>query len=180
MDNTVLNGRVLWFDGSSTIAQDLIEAAIMEGVSVKHIFVSEITDAIKKFNNLFEKDILTIKEHSDPIQKDWNIPEEYKDKDIRKHIYELLTIDISKFPEPDRTIRLDRLNYEIDLFFNSGLEDVIRVMIYIIDTFTTNSIVWGVGRGSSVSSYLLYLIGVHDVDPILYNLDIHEFIKKEK
>jgi len=40
-----------------------------------------------------------------------------------------------------------------------------------------NNLVWGVGRGSSVSSYLLYLIGVHKVDSYKYRLDIKEFLK---
>ena len=50
-------------------------------------------------------------------------------------------------------------------------------MKYIIDTLRENNIVWGVGRGSSVSSYMLYLIGVHKVDSIKYNLNINEFIR---
>jgi DNA polymerase III alpha subunit len=41
----------------------------------------------------------------------------------------------------------------------------------------SNNIVWGVGRGSSVASYVLYLLGVHKVDSIKYGLDIREFLK---
>ena len=40
-----------------------------------------------------------------------------------------------------------------------------------------NNIVWGVGRGSSVSSYVLFLMGVHKVDSMKYNLDIKDFLK---
>ena len=40
-----------------------------------------------------------------------------------------------------------------------------------------NNIVYGVGRGSSVSSYILYLIGVHRVNSLKFNLDIKEFLK---
>ena len=35
----------------------------------------------------------------------------------------------------------------------------------------------GVGRGSSVASYILYLIGVHRIDSIKYNLDWKEFLR---
>jgi DNA polymerase III alpha subunit len=38
-------------------------------------------------------------------------------------------------------------------------------------------VLWGVGRGSSVASYCLYILGVHKVDSIKYELDIHEFLK---
>jgi DNA polymerase III alpha subunit len=39
------------------------------------------------------------------------------------------------------------------------------------------NIVWGVGRGSSVASYVLYLIGVHKIDSLYYNLDVEEFLR---
>jgi DNA polymerase III alpha subunit len=51
------------------------------------------------------------------------------------------------------------------------------MLIYIIDTMRKNNIVWGVGRGSSVASYILYLLGVHKVDSVKYNLHIEEFLK---
>jgi DNA polymerase III alpha subunit len=40
-----------------------------------------------------------------------------------------------------------------------------------------NNIVWGVGRGSSVASYVLYLLGIHKIDSIKYNLSPDEFFK---
>ena len=59
---------------------------------------------------------------------------------------------------------------------NRNLFPVLKVLIYIIDTMRKNNLVWGIGRGSSVASYVLYLIGVHKVDS-KYNLDIKEFPK---
>jgi len=50
-------------------------------------------------------------------------------------------------------------------------------MIYFVDTLRKHNILWGVGRGSSVSSYILYLIGIHRIDSIKYNLNIGEFLK---
>jgi len=55
--------------------------------------------------------------------------------------------------------------------------DVLHVMKYIVDTLRANNILWGVGRGSSVASYVLFLIGIHKVDSIKYNLPIEEFFK---
>ncbi len=54
---------------------------------------------------------------------------------------------------------------------------VLNLLLYLVDHFRTNKIVWGVGRGSSVASYILYLIGIHKVDSIKYDLDIGEFLK---
>jgi DNA polymerase III alpha subunit len=42
---------------------------------------------------------------------------------------------------------------------------------------TAKNIVWGVGRGSSCSSYLLYLLGLHEVDVVKYDVDISDFIR---
>ena len=55
--------------------------------------------------------------------------------------------------------------------------DVLRYLKYLVDTMRKHKIVWGVGRGSSVASYCLFLIGVHRVDSVLYQLDIKEFLK---
>jgi DNA polymerase III alpha subunit len=47
----------------------------------------------------------------------------------------------------------------------------------MVDTFREEKIVWGVGRGSSVASYVLYLLGVHKVDSLKYNLNVDEFLR---
>ena len=55
--------------------------------------------------------------------------------------------------------------------------DLLRYMIYLVDFMRKENIVWGVGRGSSVASYVLYLIGIHKVDSIQYGLDYKEFLR---
>ena len=66
---------------------------------------------------------------------------------------------------------------EIKIYKNLELMDVLATLIYIINTLVDNNIVWGVGRGSSVSSYVLYLIGVHDIDSFKYDLKIEDFLR---
>jgi DNA polymerase III alpha subunit len=56
--------------------------------------------------------------------------------------------------------------------------DILNVMHYIVEVLRKNNIVWGVGRGSSVACYALYLLGVHKIDSIKYNLPIEEFFKE--
>ena len=70
---------------------------------------------------------------------------------------------------------------------NPSFEDIqdnmilmLKTMKYIVDTLRTNNVVWGVGRGSSVASYVLHIIGVHKIDSVKYNLPIEEFFKGEK
>jgi DNA polymerase III alpha subunit len=54
---------------------------------------------------------------------------------------------------------------------------LLKYIKYLVDTMREHKIVWGVGRGSSVASYALYLIGVHKIDSVKYGLDINEFLK---
>ena len=71
----------------------------------------------------------------------------------------------------------NRVSAELELFIQHGMFDMLFYLKYLVDTMRENNIVWGVGRGSSVASYVLFLIGVHKIDSIKYNLDIKEFLK---
>jgi DNA polymerase III alpha subunit len=66
---------------------------------------------------------------------------------------------------------------ELTMFEERNLFPVIQILIYIIETMRKHKLVWGVGRGSSVASYVLYLLGVHKIDSLKFNLDIQEFLK---
>jgi DNA polymerase III alpha subunit len=66
---------------------------------------------------------------------------------------------------------------EYDMFEKKEFIKVLQFLIYFIDILRANNIVWGVGRGSSVASFCLFLIGVHKINPLLYNLNISEFLR---
>lgn len=100
-------------------------------------------------------------------QEQWNMPEEYKTLDIEKWLYEQCTSQIST----------TRVTAELDAFKARNMLDLLRWLKYFVDTCSKEGVVWGVGRGSSVASYILYLIGVHSIDPIKYNLDWQEFLR---
>lgn len=71
----------------------------------------------------------------------------------------------------------DRVNMEMDLYEQRDLIPLLQLMLYLVDHFRSQNVVWGVGRGSSVASYVLYLIGVHKIDSMRYGLDVREFLK---
>jgi DNA polymerase III alpha subunit len=70
-----------------------------------------------------------------------------------------------------------RVVEELALFRQHNMIDLLRYLKYLVDILRTNNVLWGVGRGSSVASYCLYILGVHKVDSIKYELDIREFLK---
>jgi DNA polymerase III alpha subunit len=97
----------------------------------------------------------------------WFMPEECNTFPIMEWLYEQCTTEEQK----------KRVDEEIVLFIQHGMFDLLFYLKYLVDTMRQNNIVWGVGRGSSVASYVLYLIGIHRIDSIKYNLDIKEFLK---
>jgi DNA polymerase III alpha subunit len=63
------------------------------------------------------------------------------------------------------------------LYQERGLFDLLRYLTYLVEIMKSNSIIWGVGRGSSVASYVLYKLGVHRIDSMYYDLDPLEFLR---
>ena len=98
---------------------------------------------------------------------EWNLPQQYKDIDI---VEWLNNRELTQQQQ-------DRLNLELQLYKERNMLPVLQFLLYFIDKLKDNNIVWGVGRGSSVSSYVLFLMGVHRIDSVKYNLDIKEFLK---
>ena len=101
--------------------------------------------------------------------KEWFIPREYKDMDIEGFLTDVC-------PKKNH----ERLIAELELYKKHDMIPVLKTMKYIVDTLRSNKVVWGVGRGSSVASYVLFLLGVHYIDSIKYNLPIEEFFKGDQ
>lgn len=182
---TELNERTLWYDGDSTVPADSITGMVSAGMSTSGLFVEELTNDIEQFNQFVPDDEkITIKGDVRDLEFGWTIPKEFQELDVEEYVIDkLLKEDGVWFPiSADAVTSImrthnDRVSEELKLYKSQGLYDVLRVLIYIINTLRSNDIVWGVGRGSSVSSYILYLIGVHDVDSVKYNLDITDFLR---
>ena len=77
----------------------------------------------------------------------------------------------------DTDAKLQRCGQELLMYQERGLFNLLRYLKYLVDTLTANQMIWGVGRGSSVASYVLYLLGVHRIDSIYYDLDPSEFLR---
>lgn len=132
---------------------------------------------IKKFNQHSEKfdlnklniftelicDKATLDSH---LQDIWFMPDSYKDLNLRDYCLQKCSNEIE----------VERVNYELKIYNKKSLQNLLRYMIFLKDMATENNILLGVGRGSSVASFVLYLIGIHKVDPIKYNLNFDEFL----
>lgn len=110
---------------------------------------------------------MTVEEFDQMKQNSWHMPNEYKQLDIAEYILSLCNSDA----------QLQRCGEELLLFQERNLFDLLRYLKYLVDTLRANNMIWGVGRGSSVASYVLYLLGVHRIDSMFYDLDAREFLR---
>jgi DNA polymerase III alpha subunit len=141
---------------------------VINGTVERPITFAEELDLenIPKLNTYVNLDI-TVSEFDTNNQNNWYIPESYRDLDIAKFVLDRCEHDYE----------LQRVGEELLLFQERDLFPLLRYCKYLVDTMRSNNIVWGVGRGSSVASYVLFLIGIHRINSIHYDLSIDEFLK---
>jgi DNA polymerase III alpha subunit len=161
-------------------SEDDIMNIIMSGVSfeqVNAIMVDDTVDIerlityVEVLPTVFEKYYKSSEsiEHFDSkLQSQWRMPREYHDLDIAQYILSLCKSEAE----------LQRVGEELLLYQERNLFNLLRYMKYLVDVMTENKVIWGVGRGSSVASYVLFKLGVHKIDSLYYQLDIKEFLRK--
>jgi len=160
---------------------DAIEA-LYQGKNISDIIVED-TKWVERYNTLTDlfdfpenkikyelASTLSSSEFVDECLNDWNMHAEYYTLNIENYLTERC----------NTSAELDRVYLELAEFDKRNMIPVLQFLIYFIDKLKQNNIVWGVGRGSSVASYVLYLMGVHRIDAVKYNLDIKEFLKWSK
>ena len=155
-------------------SNDLFDIIYEHGPEVLQNLIVKHDEEIQKFNKA-NNNLIRIKNENvnDSLesfdknnQENWFMPEEYKQMDIEEFL-------VHNCPEEN----YQRLMEEIQEYRSRNMLNLLRWLKYFVDTMRSNNIVWGVGRGSSVSSYVLYIIGVHKIDSIRYNLDWKEFLR---
>jgi DNA polymerase III alpha subunit len=156
--------------------QDLFDA-LYQGhqFNVSDTMLVERTETVKqleaqlgfKFLDPYETHF-EINDYDSACQSNWDMPDEYKTLDIEEWVK-------GQCPpwDPNHT----RVEEELAAFRERNMLDLLKWLKYFVDTCEKEDIVWGIGRGSSVASYVLFLIGVHSVDSIKYNLDWQEFLR---
>lgn len=127
--------------------------------------LSEVLDNVPEF--VLPSTISDVQAYDQQNQQQWLMPAEYKTFDIAKHVLELCNTDAE----------LQRVGEELLMFQERGLFDLLRYLKFLVDTMEHHNIIYGVGRGSSVASYVLFLLKVHRINSMYYDLDIDEFLR---
>lgn len=160
--------------------RDLINMIYSGHIDKCHVVLCDPSDDIDRFNkaatelglnklNTYIPIDVDQKTFDGVCQSEYYMPDEYKISNpwLLGNLMELCNNE----DEEARVLE------EYAEFKQRGMLDLIKYMIYLVDFMKENNIVWGVGRGSSVASFILYKIGVHKVDSLKHNLDWREFLR---
>ena len=162
--------------------KDLMDMIYSGHIEKCHVVLCDPSDDIDKFNTAMEEQGMNPLQKYIPLdvdqktfdsvcQSEWFMPDKYKNIDVLDYLMNLDNFRGCKAHE------WDRVQEELKAFRERDMIPLLRYMIYLVDFMRENNIVWGVGRGSSVASYVLYLIGVHRINSIQYDLDWREFLR---
>ena len=167
--------------GEIVYGEDDVCTLLMQGCNVfelKHLTVDPDLN-IEKLVSLLEDpgmlmtwtfpadNNISVSEFDYQRQNHWFMPDKYKHMDIAEYVLGLCSTQE----------QLQRCGQELMLFQERNLFDLLRYLKYLVDVMTENRVIWGVGRGSSVASYVLYKLGVHRIDSMFYDLDPQEFLR---
>lgn len=167
--------------GQAILSSEKLMDLVLQGRNIHHLNVT-LDDDLALFQQ-HQADVLThtVKfldavEPTDTVEEfhrkcadDWMMPSEYATIDMHAWLLERCTTDE----------QVQRVEMEYKMYCERGLLMLLRMFVYLVDYMRANRIVWGVGRGSAVASYILYVIGVHKVDSVKYDLPITDFLKEE-
>lgn len=125
-----------------------------------------LEDNIPKLIQYVESKV-SVSEFDELKQSTWYMPIEYQTMDIAKYVLDKCTNEEE----------LQRAGQELLMFQEREMFPLLCYLKYLVDTMREHNVVWGVGRGSSVASYVLFLIGIHRINSLYYGLSIDEFLK---
>jgi DNA polymerase III alpha subunit len=104
----------------------------------------------------------------------WTTPEPFASMDIGEALAEgFLRRGLD--PRDDRYV--DRALFELSEMDRRGMFPLVRHVCWMMDDWRKRGVVWGVGRGSSCASLVLYIIGLHEIDPVEWDIPIDEFLR---
>ena len=155
--NMLMRGQSIHVNGMLVDATVDLETAVL---------MLENVPTFIQYNEL-SLQAVTVEEFDHRNQNQWLMPDEYKNLDIAEHVLGLCESEAA----------LQRVGEELLLYQARDLFDLLRYLKFLVDIMKQNNLIWGVGRGSSVASYVLYLLEIHRIDSLHYNLDIEEFLR---
>ena len=140
------------------------QAFVEQEINLDQVFIS--TENLPKLSKYQQLD-MSVNQFDDENQEKWFMPKEYLEMDIAQFV----------LSQCANEAELQRAGDELFKFQEKDLFNLLRYLKFLVDTMRKNNVVWGVGRGSSVASFVLFLLGVHRINSLYFDLSIDEFLK---
>lgn len=141
-------------------------------------YQNKITDAVFEWQDLNSKqhfmevckylDVWPLPDQTiDITKRTWFTPQDYQDIDLDQYVLSRCKNDQQK----------QRAQQELTIINDLNVGHIFKHLIYLVNLWRSRNLVWGIGRGSSVSCFVLYVIGLNKINPLDYDLDYKEFFK---
>ena len=169
-----LTDRIFDENGNAFLSGDAIANMLYNGKDIYAgtFYVDTSDGEMEKFNLFSDKSVqLSPSEKINNIKRrdEWFMPDFYKTLNL-KELFDIMSNGL-----PD--IYKERVDYELNLYHEKGYDNFLRYCVYLSTIVNQKKIVVGCGRGSSCASYLLFLLGLHMVDSVKFDIDVREFLK---
>lgn len=169
-----LTDRIFDENGNAFLSGDAIANMLYndKDIFAGNFYVDTSDGEMEKFNLYSDEKVnLAPSERIDNNKRrdEWFMPDFYKTLNLN----ELFDIMSKELPD----IYKERVKYELSLYQEKGYDNFLRYCVYLSTLVNQKKIVVGCGRGSSCASYLLFLLGLHMVDSVKYDIDVREFLK---
>lgn len=170
-----LNSRIITDGGESILKPEGFINQLMEGniplSGENNPLFQEFNSMLKLYDKDYRVELKTPEDESQEFHKSCQSKWFYQTDGL----FEIL---LSKCKDESQ---ITRLCEEWIVFEEYDLVGMLGCLHKVITILREQNILIGVGRGSGVASFVLFLIGAHSINPIKYNLDFNEFLKsKEK
>ena len=109
----------------------------------------------------------------------FDVPEGFTDKSYLRHLCEKGLI--KRFGDAKITEeQSQRMEYELDIIEKTGYASYFLIVQDFVNWAKDQGIVVGPGRGSAAGSFVSYLTGITNIDPIKYDLLFERFLNPER
>lgn len=138
---------------------------------------STLPEAISNTQKIVEMCNLEIKLGETQLPH-FEVPKGYTDKTfLRKLTEEGLK---KRFGDKINQEQIERMNYELEIIEKTGFPSYFLIVQDFVNWTKNQNIVVGPGRGSAAGSFVSYLIGITNIDPIKYDLLFERFLNPER
>lgn len=161
--------RILLRDGRSVVSPWTYGKMLLKGEDTTALYALESDDS-EKFDIVYGGNISSDVEEICPVPED----ESHTEEDI-----DAVISIITSSPRYEESM-MDRVEKEIEFFDRTNNILFLLKCVDLVDKMKKNNVVWGVGRGSSCASIIMYIIEVNDINPLLFDIPFSEFSKEQE